>query len=199
MKIKKNYIYTALVVVVLVILSIFLSNGKATYDNIDSPRPILGDKNAKVNVVEFSDFQCPACKFTAGYPHQLLTDFGDKISIEYKHFPLSFHENAFKAAEASECANDQGLFWEYSTNLFINQDKLKVKDLKKHASNLELDTKLFNACLDSGAKKDYVESNIRDGYAKNLRGTPSFYINGVLAESIKYEDIKAEIQRLLNE
>lgn len=199
MKVKKNALLgvSALIAVVLVIL--FLRGINApSYHDVDSPRPVLGNSDAAVKVVEFSDFQCPACRSASSYPQRLINDFGDSISFEYKHFPLSFHQYAFKAAEAAECANDQGEFWEYAHVLFQNQPELSVRNLKRYAKELGLDTSSFSACLGSDAKRAVVEGNLREGYAANIKGTPTFFVNGKMMGSFQYESIKSEIEKELN-
>lgn len=199
MKLKKNNLYIlAGIIAVIVIVILLRAVNKPAYPDIISERPILGNPDAKVKIVEFSDLQCPACKSTSSYPHLLINDFGNDISFEYKHFPLSMHQYAFKAAEASECANDQGKFWEYEIVLFLNQPKLSVKELKAYAKQVGLDTKSFNACLDSEAKGYIVEQHLREGYALNVPGTPSFFINGKRASSLQYDDIKAMVESELN-
>lgn len=186
----------ALIILILVLLS---SVNTPTYANVTSPRPILGNPDANVKIVEFSDFQCPACKATSNYPQRLLNEYGNSISIEFKHFPLSFHNYAQKAAEAAECANDQGKFWEMADIMFANQQNLAVSDLKRYAKELELDTLLFSNCLDSGAKKDIVDKHLREGYSLNIPGTPTFIINGNMAQSIQYDAIKNMIDSELND
>ncbi|MBR9690951.1 thioredoxin domain-containing protein [Candidatus Woesearchaeota archaeon] len=198
MKIKKPHLYAIVgVVIVITIFLVLRGVNKPVYQNIDSPRPILGNPQASVSVVEFSDIQCPACKNAAAYPHRLINEFGESISFEFKHFPLAFHQYAFDAAMAAECANDHGKFWEFVDMAYVNQDNIKKKDLKKYASNLGLDTSLFSACLDSEAKKEIVESHIREGYSRGVSGTPTFFVNGRMAESISYSAVKELIEQEL--
>lgn len=148
---------------------------------IDADDPILGDKDAKVSVVEFSDFQCPFCAraFTgsiADFKNSDVFKNGD-ANFVYKHFPLnSIHPFAQKAAEASECANDQGKFWEYHDKLFENQRALGIDDLKGYASDLGLDTGDFNDCLDSDDKRKSVNDDLSAATAAGGRGTPYFVI-----------------------
>lgn len=203
MKIKKNKIYIAgglfviLVVVIGIIIGQFFPQSSVTYPNIISARPILGNPTASIKVIEYSDIQCPACKFAATYPQRLENEFGDKISIEFKHFPLSFHKFAFDAAMAAECANDQGKFWEFLEMGFSNQDKLTKTDLKKYAKELGLNTSSFNACLDTSAKREIVDEHMREGYAKGIPGTPTFFVNDKMITTVNYDDIKAEIENQL--
>ncbi|MEM3126610.1 MAG: DsbA family protein [Candidatus Woesearchaeota archaeon] len=166
-----------------------------TYEHEIVPKPIKGNPDAKVKIVEFSDLQCPACRAANPVAKQIVDEYGDNISFEYKHFPLrQIHPFAQLAAEASECANDQGKFWEYVDYVFSNQQQgLQKKNLKIFAERLKLDTKSFNACLDSGAKRDLVEMDYQDGIQKNVGGSPTFFINEKELESWRYDAFKAAI------
>lgn len=144
------------------------------YDKSTSGSTYTGDK---VTIVEYSDFQCPFCKrANDDAVAKVKKNFGDAVVFEFKHFPLSFHPNAQKAAEASECANDQGKFWEYHDKLFANQGSLDVASLKKYASELGLDSAKFTACLDSGMKAGIVAADMAEGQNKGVQGTPAFFI-----------------------
>ena len=145
--------------------------------------PTLG--SGKVELVEFSDFQCPFCqRFYNDAYQQIKTKYIDtnKVKFTYRHYPLSFHQNAQKAGEASECANDQNKFFEYHDLLFENSDAdgagLNTADLKKYAVNLGLDTAKFNACLDNGAKEEIVKKDFAEGQRLGVNGTPTVYVNG---------------------
>lgn len=203
MKLKKKNLMIGTIIgaVALIIIILLLLNNltpKVEYTNIISDRPILGSANAKVKVVEFSDLECPACKTTSNYPQRLINDFGNDISVEFKHFPLTFHKDAYKSALAAECANDQGKFWEFVEIAFKNHPRLSVSDLKKYAKTIGVETTSFNACLDSEAKKEVVDAYLREGYALQIPGTPTFFVNGKMSSSIQYEDIKLMIQEELN-
>jgi protein-disulfide isomerase len=141
----------------------------------------------KVTVVEFSDFQCPFCKsFYDGAYKGLKAKYIDtgKVTFIYRHFPLSFHQNAEKAAEAAECANMQGKFWQYHDVLFAKSQSdgtgLNVPDLKTYAANVGLDTTKFNSCLDGGETADIVKADQAEGQKAGVTGTPSFVIDGKL-------------------
>lgn len=201
MKFKKKTLWiSAGIIGIAIMLLILNSMNKPTYPVIDSPRPILGNPNASVKIVEFSDLQCPACKFAANFPQRLISDFGENISVEFKHFPLTtIHGYAYKAAEAAECANDQGKFWEFIDISYKNQPDLSVRDLKGYAKTIGLNTTSFNACLDSDAKSITVDNHIREGYSLDIPGTPTFFVNGKILTTIKYEDIEAEVISQLNQ
>ena len=144
---------------------------------------VIGTENATVTITEFSDFQCPFCgQYTKDTEPQLISGYVDtgKVKILYKHFPLSqIHQFAQKAAEASECAGDQGKFWEYHDVLFQNQNALTRNDLKRYAANLGLNTTAFDACLDSGAMDGIVKQNYNEGVAAGVTSTPTFFVNNV--------------------
>jgi len=143
---------------------------------------LLGDANAKVTIVEFSDFQCPYCgRFYSESLPQIEENYvkTGKVKIVFRHFPLSFHPYAQKASEATECANEQGKFWEYHNKLFENQGALTITDLKQYATDLGLDATKFNACLDSGKMASEVQKDFNAGQQYGVSGTPAFFVNGV--------------------
>jgi len=140
--------------------------------------PSLGPKNAPVTVIEFADFQCPYCKRSEDTIKELRQEYGDKMRLVFIDFPLSFHQYAFGAAEASHCAGEQGKFWEYHDELFKDQTRLDTKDLKAAAAKLKLDTKKFDACLDQHKYADAVRKAQGQGAAAGVDGTPGFFING---------------------
>ena len=142
----------------------------------DSPR--MGSAEAPVQIIEFSDFQCPYCTRGAETLDQVKEAYGDKVSVVYRHFPLSFHKEAHKAAQASECANDQTKFWEYHDLLFANQRALTEPDLVSYAEQLSLNMGDFTSCLNSGKHAATVDQDMAEGAAVGMQGTPGFFING---------------------
>lgn len=152
--------------------------------------PALGDDKAKVTVVEFSDFQCPFCKRYYDETHKQLDEQyikTGKIKFYYRHFPLySIHPNAERGALASECANDQGKFWEYYDLLFANQDtwsgidtpEKTVDSLTDLAGQAGMDTDAFRSCLETQADKKKVDADAAVGNKVQVDGTPTFFING---------------------
>jgi len=148
---------------------------------IDDDDPVLGEKDAPISIVEFSDFQCPFCaRAASGSLADLRNSDAFKngeVNLVYKDFPLrSIHPFAQGAGEAGQCAHDQGKFWEYHDTLFANQRALTVDDLKGYAADLGLDTGEFNDCLDSGKFTKEVNDDLAAATASGGRGTPWFVI-----------------------
>ncbi len=143
-----------------------------------SARHFLGNDNAPVLVEEFSDLQCPACGYISPQVKQAIESVPQVARMAYYHFPLPQHEFAFQAAEASECAADQGKFWEYVDLTFQNQTKLNSDLLYSMAKTLGLDETKFKACLTGGTKKDLVKGDVAEGFRRNVNSTPTIYVNG---------------------
>lgn len=141
-----------------------------------------GDADAPITIIEWSDFECPFCaRFsTQTYP-SIVSDYVDtgKVKIIFKHFPLSFHANAQKAGEATECAADQDKFWEMHDKIFTEGVVGGVPTFKLYAAALGLDTADFNACLDSGEKAAILQADMNEGVANGITGTPGFLIAGL--------------------
>ena len=144
----------------------------------DAGRPARGPSGAPVEIVEFSDFQCPFCLQAHPTIAKVLSTYGDRIRFVYRHYPLPNHADARPAAEASACAAEQDKFWPYHDRLFGNQTKLGAADLKQHASALELDRAQFDACVDSHKYAKYVDEDLAAGEDAGVSGTPAFFING---------------------
>lgn len=163
-------------------------------------RPARGPANAKVTIVEFTDYECPFCgrHFQQTYP-QLLAAYGDRTRYVVRNLPISnIHPRAQKAAEAAECAFDQGKFWEYHDNLFRHQQALETAQLKQYAVDLGLNAASFDRCLDGGAKADVVRRDAEDAQRYGARGTPTFFINGrILVGAQPYETFSSAIEAAL--
>lgn len=162
--------------------------------------PAKGPKEAKVTVVEFSDFQCPYCGKGRAVMDQVVAKYGNKVRLVFRDFPLDFHEKAQKAAEAGQCANDQGKFWQMHDWMFDNQQNLDVESLKNAAKTLGIDSAKFDSCLTSGQHAALVKKNIREGQEAGVRGTPAFFVNGTfLSGALPLDKFSAEIDRALAE
>jgi rhodanese-related sulfurtransferase/uncharacterized membrane protein len=138
---------------------------------------IIGNLGAPLTVVEFGDFECPSCSLSEETARQIRAQYGDRIRFVFRQFPLSkIHPQAEKAAEASECAAEQGKFWEAVEKLYAEQADLSVDALKRYARELGLDQSRFNLCLDSGETASRVNQDLADGHALGVRATPTFFI-----------------------
>lgn len=142
--------------------------------------PALGNADAPITIIEFSDYQCPFCKrhFTNTLS-ALKTNYIDtgKVRYVFRDFPLdSIHPYARKAAEAAHCAGDQGKFWDMHDVMFNYQGALMQDNLKGIAHDMKLDVEAFNACLDGGKYAKTVEADVAAGSAAGVTGTPGFFI-----------------------
>ncbi len=185
------------------------SGGKVEVSADDDP--FLGPANAKVTIIEFSDYQCPFCRSfwreTLSQIKQEYIDSGKSVKFVYRDFPLSsIHPLAQKYAEAAECTQDQNKYWEMHDKIFQEQDKLgrgtignyAVSDIKRWAGELGLNGSEFNQCLDSGKYAEEVKKDFDDGSKAGVNGTPTFFINGKsLVGSQPFESFKAIIDQEL--
>ncbi|MBI2340668.1 MAG: thioredoxin domain-containing protein [Deltaproteobacteria bacterium] len=142
--------------------------------------PSKGKAGAPVTLIEFSDFQCPFCKRARETVNKIVDTYGDKVHYVFRDFPLSFHKQAKKAAEAAECADDQKKYWEYNALLWENQGDHEPDKLKDYAKKLGLNEKKFSDCLESDKYAEEVEKDQREGEAVGVSGTPAYFINGIM-------------------
>jgi protein-disulfide isomerase len=159
--------------------------------------PSRGDVNAPVTVIEFTDFQCPACKAIHPVLDELLKTYGARVRFVVRDFPLEQHPQARKAAEAAAAANAQGKFFEYAAVLFKNQEALDVASLKKYAADLGLDAARFNAALDNGTYAAEVQKDVADGEEYGIDSTPTIFVNGVRQRDLSPEGLRAGLERAL--
>jgi protein-disulfide isomerase len=180
-------------------LDTFLSAPKPPAVAISDDGPSIGPKDAPVTIVEFSDFQCPYCKQSADTLRQLQQSYGAQIRLVFKHLPLPIHAQAFRAAQAAVCADEQGKFWPYHDRLF-SATEISVESLGKHAKELGLEMKKFESCLESEASRNVVLKNLQEARSANLHGTPSFIINGRLLRGMRgLSDFQSLIDQELSE
>ena len=154
------------------------TGGPAAKFDIDGS-PILGRKEAKIEVAVFEDFQCPFCSKIAPTVKEFQKRFPNDVKIVYKHMPLDIHADAQGASEASMAALAQGKFWEYHDILYANQQALTRPDLEKYAQQAGLDMARFKKDLDGGVGKSVISRDMREGQNAGVSGTPSVYINGM--------------------
>ncbi len=164
-----------------------------------SPANIDGPVDAPVQIVEFGDFGCPSCRawHNLGIKEQLKAEFGDQVSFTFRHFPVITRQSP-QAAEAGQCAAEQGRFWDYHDYIYEQtpQNALAVDQLKSYAAAIDLDTGAFNRCLDSGQHADYVLRDQQAAVAGGARGTPTFFINGRQV-SPTYDSLATAIRQIL--
>lgn len=173
------------------------NNGVTVQDHIK------GNTEAKVILTEYADFQCPACGQFYPIVSSVLEQYGDQMSFEFKHFPLSsVHPFAMPAAKAAEAAGQQGKFFEMYAKLFENQNAWTKSATPQtyfieYAKELGLDEALFKQHLRSSVLEDHIKSQFNEAREKGLTGTPSFFLNGELLEFKTMEEFIAAIEQAL--
>lgn len=171
-------------------------------ENLEDDDPILGNPDAPVVIVEFADFQCPFCKrLYEDAEAKVISNYvkTGKAKWVYRDFPLtSIHGMAQKAAEAAECADEQGEFWAYHDLLYARQNELSVANFKAWAQELGLNKNKFNDCLDSGKYEEEVQKDFKDGQAVGVSGTPATFINGrIITGAVPFERFEQIIEEEL--
>ncbi len=170
---------------------------------IRSDSHVEGEKNAKVTIVEFGDFQCPACGAAHPVVAQILREYQGKVTFVFRNFPLPMHKNAQTAAEAAEAAGAQGKFFEMHNLLFSNQKEWEnssnpMEQFSQYAKELKLDEAKFKADVEGKKYAKKIEKDVNDGYAVGVNSTPTFYINGVKQEGgLPYNEFKEKIDAAL--
>lgn len=188
----KRYLFAPAVLLLLAACTVDTTGISAESSRPPHPRSNI---NSAVLVEEFIDLQCEACRAAqTRVVKPMLEQYGSQIRYEVKYFPIyPHHQYAFIAAEAAECASDQGKFWEFEEMNYENQPDLSPQTLRKWAQTLQLDMDLFERCLKSGIKRDIVEATQAEGEQRGVNGTPTFFVNGKRVEST-IEAIGAAVQ-----
>jgi protein-disulfide isomerase len=171
---------------------------------------IKGNKNAKIFLIEYSDFECPFCKRFHPTTQQVLDQYQGKVALVYRHYPLSFHANAEKEAEATECANEQGgndAFWKYADKIFerttSNGTGFPLDKLVPLAKEIGLDGAKFKSCLDSGKYAQHIQDDEKNGQDAGVTGTPGNIVwtaNGkpqLVEGAVPFENLKSVIDQYL--
>ena len=159
--------------------------------------PVRGSATAPVTIVEFTDFQCPACAAMQPILEEVMKTYGTRVKLVVRDFPLAMHANARKAAEAANAANAQGKFFEYTDLLFKRQDALDVPSLKKYASELGLNRVQFDAALDGGKYAAEIRHDIDDGELYGIDSTPALFVNGMAVTEMSSDALRGAIERAL--
>jgi protein-disulfide isomerase len=143
----------------------------------------IGSEHSPITVVEYGDFECPTCKQAAPAVKLVLERFGNRIRFVFRHFPIeSAHPHAMHAAQAAEAAGGQKKFWQMHDLLFVNQRQLEMTHLRGYAERLDLDMPRFIAEMDDEIYLQRVREHMQGGAQSHVRGTPTFYINGVIQD-----------------
>ena len=159
--------------------------------------PSRGRLTAPVTIVEFADFECPPCGRMYLALEETMKPYGDRVRLVFRQFPLAMHPHAPQAAEAALSANAQGRFWEFADRLFRNQKALDEASLVKYAQECGLDTVRFERDLQTESYAASVVHDIREGRRFGLKGTPTFFINGVRLQSLGPEGFRQAIDSAL--
>ncbi|PIR04482.1 MAG: disulfide bond formation protein DsbA [Candidatus Magasanikbacteria bacterium CG11_big_fil_rev_8_21_14_0_20_39_34] len=179
-------------------------SGSTLTTSIDAKDHVSGNPNAPLTLVEYSDFQCPACKHYYPLVKQLVKSHENDLQVVYRHFPLeSIHEHALLAAQAAEAASLQGRFWDMHDILFNTQD-IWVNDenpkerIIQYAESLRLDIDQFRNDMDSKEVTERVNRDINSGHKANISGTPTFFLNGVQIQAPpQYDEFEKIISQAL--
>jgi protein-disulfide isomerase len=189
---------------VLIIAAIVRGGGEPVIIGGISPGDNVGGNPAStVVLVEYGDYQCPACAAYDPIVRELASEFGDRIAVVYRHFPLrTIHKNADLAARAAEAAGVQGKFWEMHQALYQTQRQWKDSNEAANmfaniAVGFGLDRERFMADIDSSAVRTKVDSDALGGTRAGINGTPTFFLNGKRIEPASYEDFRALIEEAL--
>lgn len=177
-------------------------SGAGTTEPLVLAEKVKGNPEGEVVVVEYSDFQCPACAAFAPVVEEMLAEYGDRVRLEYRHFPLiTAHPNARPAAQAAEAAGVQGKFWEMHDLLFERQSAWSSSinpqnQFANYAEELGLDVEKFRNDSNSRQIRDVVQDEMRAG-REFVTGTPTILINGEKLEPLTYEGFTATIEAAL--
>jgi protein-disulfide isomerase len=158
--------------------------------------PVRGPEQAKVTVVEFSDFQCPFCGRVTTTLEQVHKEFPDDVKVVFKHLPLRIHPNAPKAHAAAEAAHQQGHFWQMHDKIFGNQRELTEERFVEYAKEIGLDVDRFKKDMASAEVKRRVDADASEAASLGVTGTPGFFINGKFVSGAKPF---SEFKRIIDE
>lgn len=159
---------------------------------------VKGRQDAKVYLVEFSDFQCPACKAYQPIVDSILKKYGDRIAFGYRHFPLPQHQFAKLAAQAAEAAGEQDKFWEMHDYLFANQERLSDELIKEGGRAIGLDEQKFGAALNSSKYNDKISKDLALGQRLGVDSTPTFFLNGRKLNLGSLSSLEKSVEEAIN-
>jgi protein-disulfide isomerase len=202
-KTRQQWIGIGMLMLIL-ISAVFWNASRSKAQPLDETRlasnPTIGPASAKVVITEYGDFGCSSCRawHNAGIMEQVIAAYGDQVQFVWKDFPVITAQSP-KAAEAGQCAFDQGKFWEFHDYVYEEGYLLGDDDLKGYAAQLGLDAEKFNQCLDSGQNRAKVEQSLNEALREYaFPGTPSFLVNGrKLIGPPTFEVLKSTIDAIL--
>jgi protein-disulfide isomerase len=158
--------------------------------------PARGPQAAPVTIVAFSDFQCPYCASVNPTLDKLRAEYGGRVRVVFKHFPLPIHPRAMQAHQAAVAAQEQGKFWEMHDRIFAAQQSLDRATLVSHARELGLDVPKFERALDAAATQARIRADMAEGTRIGVQGTPTFVVNGrMFSGALPYESFKAQLEQ----
>lgn len=164
-----------------------------------------GAKNADVVLITYSDFQCPYCARFHATMVEFINGYGDKVKWVMRNFPLSFHANAMPAANAAECAAEQGKYWEYVEKLFANQESLTEANFNNWTDDLGINASKFASCLSASKYQSRIDADLTGGQTAGISGTPATVILGpdgykqLIPGALPLESVKAMVDQALNQ
>jgi protein-disulfide isomerase len=174
------------------------------FREVDEKRDhVLGPKNAKVTMIEYSDFECPFCQRFQETVKQVTAKYGKDVRVVFRHFPLSFHAKAIPAANASECASEQGKFWEMHDMLFEKGVETPSGNYSEYAKALKLNVAKFEDCFKQNKYSSKIQEDQKDGQNAGVQGTPHSIIVGPKGEKLivsgaqPFESVEAQLKSVL--
>lgn len=168
---------------------------KPTYQIPIGKAPVLGNADAPITIIEYSDFQCPYCAKAEATIKKLIKTYPGKIKLVYKNFPLGFHGEAFIAAEAGLCAKEQSesSFWKLHNEMFADHKGLKRPGLKSKAQKIGLNVANFEKCMDERHYQSDVNNDLAEGKKFGVSSTPMFFVNGLIVKGAQPFEVFAKI------
>jgi protein-disulfide isomerase len=176
-------ITAGVIAVIIVVVVTILWSESSRVPSLSAARlasdPSLGSPSAKVTIIEYGDFGCPTCRGweQAGVLKQVVAAYGDQVYFVWRDYPVITAQSP-QAAEAGQCAFDQGKFWQYHDLLYAKAPALSISDLKSYTAQLGLNTAQFNQCLDSEQDKAKIDQSMAEARGYGFIGTPAFVVNG---------------------
>ncbi len=206
---KESKIILGIILLIVLASGILVAfvNGQTDNSGVVSERLVREDSHRRgtgnVQLVEFGDYQCPACGQVNPIVERLFSEFGDRVTFIFRNLPLpQIHNNAFIAAEAAEAAADQGKFWEMNKKLYDTQEVWSIqKDPTEtfvgYAEDLKLDVAKFRNSIENKLNRERIDRDQSDAYALGVRGTPTFFVNGEQVKQSDYDSLKKAIETAL--